>query len=142
MSQKAQTITLAASAARTAGANGTPVTGLGVFHRYVIVCNVTALATGAGDTLDVYVDVSLDGSKWLNAVHFTQLAGNGSARTEVALLDTAAPGSSVVNVTSDAASGAVRPASFGAQMRARWAIVDGGAHNQSFTFSVTALGQA
>jgi hypothetical protein len=131
-------ITLAASAARTAGANGTAVFVGGERKRFVMVNPITASAAVAGDTLDVYVDFSLDGTTWYNAVHFTQQAGNGAARTEFAVLDPANPGTAVVDVTSDAAAAAVRPALFGPYMRARWAIVDAGAHGQSHTFSVLA----
>lgn len=136
-----EVLTLAASAARTTGANGTAVTNVGGRKRYIILCDITASAAVAGDTLDVYVDVSPDGVAWVNAVHFTQQAGDGAARAEVAVLDPSNPGAVVVNVTSDAASGVVRPAMFGSQMRARWAIVDAGAHGQSHTFSVVALAQ-
>ena len=131
-----ETITLAASAARTAGANGTAVYIGGERRRFVIVNAITASLTAAGDTLDVYVDFSLDNVTWYNAVHFTQQAGNGVARTEYAVLDPANPGTSVIAVTSDAAAGAVRPALFGPYMRARWAVVDAGGHAQSHTFSV------
>lgn len=135
-------VTLAASAARTAGANGTPVTGLGWVRRLIVVLDITASATDAGDTLDVFVDVSPDGgTTWLNAVHFTQQAGNGSARAEFAVLDPSNPGTSVVNVTADAAAGAVRPALFGDAIRARWEIVDSGDADQSHTFSVKAFVQ-
>jgi hypothetical protein len=133
-----ETITLAASAARTTGANGTAVQIRGERRRFVIVNAITASATAAGDTLDVYVDFSLDGTTWYNAVHFTQQAGNGAARTEYAVLDPANPGTSVIDVTADAAAGDVRPALFGPTMRARWAIVDAGGHAQSHTFSVLA----
>ena len=131
-----ETITLAASAARTAGANGTAVQINGERRRFVIVNRITASATDAGDTLDVYVDFSLDGTVWYNAAHFTQQAGNGAARTEYAVLDPSNPGTSVINVTADAAAAAVRPALFGPYMRARWAIVDSGDGNSSHTFSV------
>ena len=132
-----ETLTLAASAARTASANGTAVQINGERRRFVIVNRITASATAAGDTLDVYVDFSLDGTTWYNAVHFTQQAGNGAARTEYAVLDPSNPGTSVINVTADAAAAAVRPALFGPYMRARWAMVDaGGDANTSHTFSV------
>jgi hypothetical protein len=134
-------ITLAASAARTTSANGTAVASLGYLSRYIVVCNITASATEAGDTLDVYVDVSLDGSTYFNAIHFTQQAGDGAARKEFAVLDSSNPGTSVINVTTDAASGVVRPALFGPYMRARWAIATSGTSNSSHTFSVTAYGQ-
>ena len=131
-------ITLAASAARTVGANGTSVFIGGERRRFVVVNAITASATAAGDTLDVYVDFSLDDVTFYNAIHFTQQAGNGAARTEFAVLDPANPGTSVINITSDAAAAAVRPALFGPYMRARWAIVDGGGGDSSHTFSVVA----
>lgn len=129
--------TLAASAARTAGANGTAVV-LGGWRRAVVECSITASATDAGDTLDVYVDVlAPDAVTWLNAVHFTQQAGNAAAKKMFAVLDSASPGTSVIDVTADAASGAVRPALFGSSVRARWAIADSGDGNSSHTFAVT-----
>ncbi len=140
----AKPITLRASAAATvvAGATGTVQSGLGRFRRWIFLLDITASATEAGDTLDVYVDVSLDGTTWVNAVHFTQQAGNGAAKKEIAILDPAAPGTSVIVSTSDAASGAVRPSAWGEYMRARWTVVEANANaNASHTFAVTALGQ-
>ena len=136
-----ETLTLAASAARTASANGTAVQINGERRRFIIVNRITASATDAGDTLDVYVDCSLDGTTWYNAAHFTQQAGNGAARTEYAVLDPSNPGTSVINVTADAAAAAVRPALFGPYMRARWAIADSGDGNSSHTFSVIAYAE-
>lgn len=134
-------ITLAASAARTptAGTNGDAY-AVWRAKRAVVVCEFTAKATDEGDTCDVYVDVSPDaGTTWLNAVHFTQALGNGTdAAKEYAVLDSNTPGTSAVDATSDAASGAVRPALFGGLMRARWVIVNTGTANASFTFKVTA----
>jgi len=131
-----ETITLAAAAARTVGANGVGQFIGGERKRFVIINAITASATAAGDTLDVFVDFSLDDVTYYNAVHFTQQAGNGAARTEYAVLDAASPGTAVVNVTSDAAAAAVRPALFGAYLRARWALVDAGGGDTSHTFSV------
>lgn len=133
-----ETITLAASAARTAGANGSWIPILGERQRIAFLCDITASATDAGDTADIYVDVSFDGTNSAgNAIHFTQHAGNGAAIKEWAVLDPTAGAATVTNVTSDAASGAVRPYLFGAYYRARWAIVDSGNANSSCTFSVT-----
>ncbi|MDO8704764.1 MAG: hypothetical protein Q7J84_07445 [Sulfuricaulis sp.] len=132
-----EAITLATSAARTASANGTAVTGLGWRNRYIILFDLTVADTDAGDTLDVYVDVSLDGTTWLNAAHFTQIIGTDAASKRYAVLDPSAPGAAEILVTADAAAGAVRPSLFGAQMRARWAIVDAGTDDASFTFAVT-----
>jgi hypothetical protein len=137
---KGELLTAVAAAARTANGNGDPV-WIGGLRRLALLLNITASAHEAGDTLDVYVDVSPDKVTWLNAVHFTQQAGNGAARKEWAVLDTSAPGTAVVNVTSDAAAGAVRPALFGGWLRVRWAIADSGDGDSSHTFGVTGFGQ-
>lgn len=131
-----EVVTLAPSAARTAGGNGVAVDLCGERRRIIVVNAITASAADAGDTLDVYVDWSIDNVTWYNAIHFTQQAGNGAARTEFAMLDPANPGAAVVNVTTDAAAGVVRPALIGRYIRARWAIVDSGDGDQSHTFSV------
>lgn len=133
-----QAFTLLASAARTAGANGSTVF-VGGRQRYAVLLSVAdASLTDAGDTLDVYVDLSPDsGTTWINAIHFTQRAGNAAgAVQEWAVLDPSDPAATVTDVTSDAASGAVRPYVFGDAMRARWAIVDSGDANSSHTFGV------
>ena len=138
-----EALTLLASAARlvTAGANGTAV-AIGRFKRLLVLLNVTASLTDAGDTLNVYVDVTPDGSTWLNAIHFTQKAGNTAAIKEWAVLDPTQGAATVTDVTADAASGVVRPSLFGVQARVRWVIVEGvGAGVASHTFSVVAYGQ-
>lgn len=137
----AQENTLAASAARTVGATGASVLLTGYWKRLLCVLDVTASGTAAGDTLDVYVDVSPDGSKWIPAVHFAQQAGNGAAKTEYAVLDPSNPGADTVVATSDPAAGKVRAGVFGKYVRARWAVVDAGGHAQSHTFSVKAYVQ-
>ena len=86
----------------------------------------------------MYIDVSPDGAKWLPAVHFGQQAGNDSAKTEFAILDSANPGTATFLATSDPAASAVRPAAWGKYIRARWALVDGGGGDTSHTFSVKA----
>jgi len=133
--------TLAASAARTTGANGTAQGGLGGFRRFVFLLDITASATDALDVLNVYIDVSLDNSTWFNAVHFTQQDGNGAVGKQIAVLDPSTPGTGVVAVTSDATSGVVRPAVWGPYMRARWTIADTGTANSSHTFSVVGYAQ-
>jgi hypothetical protein len=137
----AQEYILAASAARTASASGT-ATLVGGFHkRALIVLDVTASATAAGDTGDFYVDVSPDGVKWLPAIHYAQQAGNGAAKTEFAILDPTNPGTATIAATSDPAAGAVRPGAWGKYMRARWVLVDGGGADTSHTFSIKAYVQ-
>lgn len=145
MSDLPEVLELKPLAAVTASGNGatTPVKG---HVGYVVVCRFTDKAADADDTCDVYVDFSLDGTNWYNAIHFTQALGNGTdAQVLLANLLIGPAGSptagvsDVVDVTSDAASGKVRDYVCGAYMRARWVIVDSGDADQTFTFSVRAF---
>lgn len=132
------TLLLAAARTPTAGAYGDAVDVSG-YSRILCLLSVTNADTDAGDTLDVYVDVSPDGGDtWLNAVHFTQVIGTASASKEYAVLDATTPGTSTIDATSDAAAGAVRPSLFGSLLRIRYVIVNAGAADASFTFGVSA----
>jgi hypothetical protein len=136
--------TLLASGARgaTAGTNATAVTGLDAIKRLLVLLDVTAAAAENTDTLDVYIDVlGPDAATYLNAIHFTQMLGNGGAKKFFAVLDPSAPGALDIDVTADAAAGAVRPALFGSAVRVRYVIADAGGAAASFTFSVTAFAQ-
>ena len=139
-----QVYELRASGAATevAAATGTVFPCVGHFRRWIVQLDITASATNAGDTLNAYVDFSIDGTNWFNAVHFTQQAGNGTPKTEIAILDPSNPGAAVIDVTADAASGVTVPAAFGDYIRGRWTVVEGvGIGAASHTFSVYALGQ-
>lgn len=134
-----EVVTLAASAARTADGSGDWIYIGGERSTFLLHLDITASATDAADTLDVFIDISLDGVNSAgNAVHFTQQAGNGSAAKEIAVLAAANPGTATVVVTADAAAAAVRPGLFGPYYRARWEIADSGDANSSHTFAVTA----
>jgi hypothetical protein len=142
MAHLPQVAELFASAARaTAAVNtlGTAAADLAAAKRAIVTLDVTAAATAAGDKLDVYVDLEVAPSKWVNAVHFTQVLGNGGAKTFVAVLDPSSPGTSVLDASADCSAGDVKPAVWGLSMRGRYTIVDGGAHGQSFTFSLEAV---
>jgi hypothetical protein len=128
------------AATTTAGTNSTTVNLGGYWRHATIVLDHTVSGLDAADTLDVYVDVSLDSLKWINAVHFTQKAGNAAASTEYAILDPSNPGTDTVVATSDAAAAKVRPAAFGLYMRERHVIVNGaGGNAPSHTYTVKAF---
>jgi hypothetical protein len=130
------------AATTTAGTNSTAVNVGGYWNRAVVVLDHTGSGADAPDTLDVYVDLSLDGSKWIPAIHFTQKAGNAAASTEIAILDPSNPGTDTVVVTSDPAAAKVRPAVFGLHMRERHVIVNGAGGNEPHhDFKVTAYVQ-
>lgn len=104
------------------------------------ILDVTAAATDAADTLDVYIDFSPDGGiSWVNAIHFTQVLGNGGAKKEIAKI-TANTGlatpTAPLSVAADAASGAVRNISLFECVRYRAVSVDATTDNGSFTYSL------
>jgi hypothetical protein len=137
-----ETQTLRASAAQaTAGTvTGTAVDLQRPGKELSVQLIVSAAGTDAADTLDVYVDTSFDGgTTYVNLGHFTQVLGNGGAKTFIMSFCNANPGTSaVVNVTSDAAAGATRQIGWGSKLRYRGVFVDADA-NGSFTYSLTAF---
>lgn len=130
-----QNIVLQASAAKTATGTGTAVTGLGEWRVLILQLDVTAAATDAGDTLDVYVQTTIDGTNWVDVYHFTQVLGNGGAKRYYGKLIWDAALTEFENAAALAAAGG--RAIVGDQYRVRWAITDADA-DCSFTFSVTA----
>jgi hypothetical protein len=138
---QAERSTLFASALRaTAIANSAGTAVSTGFKRTVFLLDVTATAGAAGDVLDVYVDVlGPDGATWINAVHFTQVAGNSAAIKHYAVLDASSPAATTFNVTSDCAAGVTKPYVWGDSVRGRYTLVNGGGGTQSVTFSLTAL---
>jgi len=138
-----ETFTLAASAARTATAvtNGTAIYFGGERQRFIVFLDVTAAATDIDDTLDVYIDFSLDNVTFYNGGHYTQVLGNGGVKSFYMVFDPSAPGTAGIAVTSDAAVNTVRPALIGPYIRARWVIVNPGGGAASFTFSVLGFAQ-
>lgn len=131
----ATNITLQAAAAQTATGNGSAVDGLGEFEQATWQLELTAAATDVGDTLDVFIQTTVDGTTWLDIVHFTQMLGNGGAKRYIAKTNAAQPLTMIETGTALAAA-AVRNL-FGDQYRVRWAITDADA-DCSFTFSVKA----
>ena len=130
-------VELLPAGARTVTGNGnefdfSPDAGFAEFQ-----LDVTAAATEAGDTLDVFVQTSVDGVNWIDIVHFTQVLGNGGAKRHVAkiLRDVA---EAMFEAGTALAAGAVRNI-FGTKFRVRWTIADVATlGNQSFNFSVNA----
>lgn len=128
--------TLQASSTQTDTGTGTAVSGWGEFRAIEFFCNLTDAATAAGDTLDVYVQTTIDGSNWVDVVHFTQILGDGGAKKFYAKLVWDAALTEFENGTS--LSAAAQRSIMGDQYRCRWAITDVTTDNASFTFSVTA----
>ncbi len=100
--------------------------------------DVTAAATEVGDTLDVFVQTTVDGTNWIDIVHFTQVLGNGGAKRYFSKISATLALTEFENGTALGAA-AVRNIT-GSRYRVRWAITDAGTVNASFNFAVYANG--
>lgn len=99
--------------------------------------DVTAAATGVGDTLNVYVQHSPDGgTTWDDFVSFTQVLGNGGAKQYIAHWVADVTPTTPQHAPSDGALAAgVKQGPVGPDWRVKWVIAGGTA---SFDFSVSA----
>jgi hypothetical protein len=133
--------TLFASAARVAAVTNSAGTAVVLpWQRAVLLLDVTASGGVAGDVLDVYVDVlGPGGTTWLNAAHFTQIAGDSAAIKHYAELGPCAPAATSFNVTADCAAGVTKPYLWGPSIRGRYTLVKSGAGEPSVTFSLKAI---
>lgn len=132
-------VTLEASSAKTATSAGNAAQYFVADRNVLLQLDVTAAATEAGDTLDVFVQTTVDGTNWVDVAHFTQVLGNGGAKRHFMKLNVTEPQATWENATALAA-GSVRHFA-GVRWRCRWVIVDVATlANQSFTFSVIASG--
>jgi hypothetical protein len=138
-------MTLLASAARTQGGTALfPDGALVPFRRadaIALLLDVTVAATAAGDLLDVFLQYSPDGTNYDDFIRFTQVLGNGGAKQYVALWSRDVAVTSPLHARQDGAMAAGvnhGPIVLGVAPRIKWVITDGGAHNQSFTFSLAA----
>lgn len=100
---------------------------------------VSAAATDVGDTLDVYLQSSVDdGTTYNDFLHFTQVLGNGGAKKfEAAWNGTIVPETELAAPGDAALAAGVKQGPVGPLWRIKWVIVDGNA-NASFTFAVLA----
>lgn len=100
--------------------------------------DVTAAATDAGDTLDVYLDTSFDGGvTFVNIGHFTQVIGTGGAKRYIMSFKSAPiAASNSVLATADQAASAALQIGFGDRFRYRAVEVNTSTADSSFTFSL------
>ena len=108
----------------------------GMVNAMVFVLDVSAAATDAADTLDVSIQTVLDGTNWIDVVHFTQVLGNGGALTYVAKIVAGVAQAEFETGTALGAA-AVRHL-FGDEWRVNYVQADADA-DATFTFSVTAI---
>lgn len=131
-------ITLLASAAQTSTSTGETAVRLpGMVNAIVFTLDITVDESTAADFLDVFVQTKVDGTNWLDVVHFTQNAGDDGAKRyiEKVAASPAFAGFSAINVALLAA-GEVRDL-IGDDWRVRFTVVDDSG-SASFTFSVVA----
>lgn len=126
----------------TSGTVTTTGTGTAAFLRdtnagILFQLDVTAAATASGDTLDVKVQTTIDGTNWIDVAYFTQVLGDGGAK-RFAMKVSATEPQALFTATTALTAGNVRHV-IGDQWRAVWAITDATTQDASFTFSVTAL---
>lgn len=135
---KGEQITLFTLAARGATAGVSSATRFVGGERigYIFFLDVTAAATDVDDTLDVYIDWSLDDTRWFNGAHFTQVLGNGGAVSFYTTFVIQGADADVA-VTADAAANVTRGTMLAPYIRGRYVIVDPGAGAASFTFRLT-----
>jgi hypothetical protein len=135
---------LLASAARATAATAysTAEADVGGHKVWAFNLDCTVQAGVAGDKLDVTIQMSLDNVVWYDIVHFTQIAGNaGAHKSEWFGTEFANSAAAPIDLTAALGSGVGRQTcAWGNYLRAKYVITDAGAHGQSFTFSVSALG--
>lgn len=133
------TLTLLASAARTSSnVAALSIPNLRAVKAAVLLLDVTAAAQLVGDTLDVYLQGSVDGSSWNDILHVTQVLGNGGAKKyEARWFRDMAPETELGALLDKAMTeGVLQGPQAVSNWRLAW-VVAGGA-NKSFTFSVSA----
>ncbi len=133
-------VTIVESAARTSSSNSgaLPISQLESIKAVIFFLDVTAAAQLVGDTLNVYIQSSMDGIVWDDFVSFTQVLGNGGAKQYIARwFRDLSPEAELAAPSDKALAAGVRqgpvPCSY---WRVAW-VIAGGA-NKSFTFSVSA----
>lgn len=98
----------------------------------VLELDVTAAATAAGDTLDVFVQTRIDGTNWVDIAHFTQVLGNGGTKRFFCKI-TPVLAEALFENGAALAAGSVRNL-LGPDLRCRWTVASASA--PSFTFGV------
>jgi hypothetical protein len=132
-------VTVLASTTQTGVGTGNGTTDVylpGMVNGMAFVLDLTAAATDANDTLNVFVQTKIDKTNWLDVVHFTECLGDGGALRYVAKIN-ADIAQAEFEVATALGAAAVRNL-LGDVWRVRWAVVDPTGANAAFTFGVTA----
>lgn len=133
-------LALTTQTAVTASGNSGALSTLNNFERIaggIFLLNVSSAAAVVGDTLDVYVQSSIDGgTTWDDFIHFTQVLGNGGAKKFVATWrrDGVSPTSALHAAQDAALSAGVNQGQVGPTWRVKWVV---GGSSPSFNFTLT-----
>ena len=132
------TLTSQVTAGAVSSSNTTAVTPPADAIGGAFQLDVTAAATDAGDTLDVYIQHTMDGTNYDDFIHFTQVLGNGGAkRFRAQWSGLVVSGTPLAPVGDAAMAASVLQGPVGKPWRVKWVVVDGDA-NSAFTFTVKA----
>lgn len=136
-------VRLLASGARTTASTVTGdavnlLEGFETANGAVFVLDLTDAKAAVGDKLDAYIQAKLDDDNWVDIVHFTQVLGNGSDDLTYVAKIGAGLAETQFEVGTALTSGSVRNL-LASGIRYKYVITDGGAHGQSFTFSISAI---
>ncbi len=128
-------VTLLSSAARTASGSFQVTVPTSAARSAVLLLDVTAAASAATDTLDVYLQSSVDSVTWDDFAHFTQVLGNGGPVKHLAVWNSDVSPESEMHAPQDAAVPVgVIQGPIGDLWRVKWVIAGATA---DFTFSVS-----
>ena len=139
-----QAVTLVASAEQEVGTVVSDIFYVGDYDNLTVILAITASADVAGDTLDVHLEGSYDGTTFYSMGEFTQQAGNGSAAAEMMQFRkgaVVADEDALLVITADAGVTVTRPSLCAPYLRVTSVVVDAGAHAEAHTFSVKAYVQ-
>lgn len=107
----------------------------GMVNAIAFTLDVSAAATDVGDTLDIKIQTKIDGTNWVDVIHFTQVLGNGGVKRFVAKLLANTAETLFLNTT--LAAGTTVRHLLGDEWRVNYVQVDADS-NAAFTFSVIA----
>lgn len=132
----ADKVTVLAATEYSADAQSSAVKLPGFVNGFVFELDCTAAADAADDYCDVYIQTRVDGTNWVDVVHFTQLIGNGGTKRYYAKITAGAAMTMFENATALGAA-AVRDI-LGDDWRVDVDITDG-AGTHTFTIAVYAM---
>jgi hypothetical protein len=130
-------VQLLSSASRNTSGQQVSLGGFSQITSAVFQLTVSVAAAAAGDTLDVYIQHSVDGgSTYDDFVHFTQVLGNGGAKKFLAFWSGMVVPETELGAPTDATLAVgVKQGQVGSTWKTKWVIAGS---TPAFTFKVDA----